>query len=230
MKTSFPLRISRHRAFTLLEMIVSLSIVAVLALLVTGALRHMSKSSQSVACTSNLRRVGLAMLQYTHDNQNRLPGPLWRGQSPYLQADAEGQPDIASGNLISFLADYLEVAAPGPGTLTLAKQVACPAWVSSEEKQGNFICYYSMGIFERPDGSQIMPFGSLSDNPDNVVSPLTMAALEIPASIPALREFDRGCVSEGSYLTDGRVPESPVHQTLRHTLFFDGHVAAVSVE
>lgn len=221
-----PPRISS--GFTLLELLVTMSLVAVLAVLTVGALRHMKKSSQSVACTANLRRVGLAMLQYTQDHENRLPGPLWRGQSPYAQADAEGKPDTASGNLVSFLADYLEIT-PGPGGSTLAN-VACPAWVSTEEKKGNFICYYSMGVFERPDGSEILPFGRLSDDPENVISPLTMAALDIPAQIPALREFDRGCVSEGAYTTDSRVPDAPVHQTLRHVLFFDNHVAAVSVQ
>lgn len=216
-------------AITLLEMLVAVAITGVICVLIASGVSRMKKSSQSAACTSNMRQVGLALSQYSAENNLRLPGPLWRGQTPYYQADSEGGPDTGSGNLTNFLSAYLNLESLPPGHSALAGIVSCPAWLSDAGKLGKVVCYYSTGQHVLADGSKILPFGSMGSSDVEPTEPMTMASLERPSTIPALREFDRQGVSEGFYRSDPRVPETPVHQTVRHVLYFDGHVDAAAV-
>lgn len=230
---SFPAflpRLSRsERAATLLEILLVAALVLVLACLTVVGFAHWKKSSQNVVCAANLRQVGLAVMHYAQENNNQLPGPLWRGQTPYYQTDAEGLPDTASGNLISFLAVYLDLEALPPVQTARADPISCPAWLADAEKAGKTMCYYSTGLWTKPNGEEVTPFGIMGTAEREAVPPLVLAALETPSQIPALREFDRRGVTEGFYSEDPRVPEAPVHQTVRHVLYFDSHVAAVSV-
>ena len=61
------------RAFTLVEMLVVIAIIAVLAGLLLPVIGKAKEQGRSVACLSNLRQVGLALQLYTQDNENKMP-------------------------------------------------------------------------------------------------------------------------------------------------------------
>lgn len=61
------------RAFTLLELLVVMAIIAVLAGLLLPVLGRSKRSAQSIACVSNLRQIGIALTAYVQDNNDRLP-------------------------------------------------------------------------------------------------------------------------------------------------------------
>ncbi len=214
-----------RNAFTLLELMAVLAIMATLCVVVFGVSRRLRASQQQTTCLSNLRQIGLGITLYVQDNQYRLPGPLWRGQSPLYQADAEGQFDTASGNLSSFLAPYLHFETLTPGSSALAALFTCPAWHRSAA--GQTICYYSAGELTLPnaeaeeEAEPIFPFGRSGGDP---VEPSRLNALPHLANTPAFWEFDRRLATEGFYITDPRVPSTPVHQSVRNILYFDGHV------
>ncbi len=230
MPSSILLRASFTRsAATLTELLVAVALFGILAVLIGLGIGHMKKSSQSAACTSNMRQVGLALAQYSAEDNLRLPGPLWRGQTPYYQTGADGTPDMASGNLITFLSPYLNLESLPPGHSARAGIVSCPAWLAGAEKRGEIVCLYSTGEHMLADGRTITPFGRMGSSGEESTAPMSMAALDSPAAVPALREFDRKGISVGFYRTDPRVPEAPVHQTVRNVLYFDGHVAAAPV-
>ncbi len=214
----------RTRAFTLIELMAVLAVVATLCVVVFGASRRLQASQQQTACLSNLRQIGLGITLYVQDNQSRLPGPLWRGQSPVYQADAEGRFDTTSGNLSSFLAPYLHFETLTPGSSALASLFTCPAWHRSAA--GQTICYYSAGELTlgepEEDADPLFPFGRSGGDP---VEPSRLQALPHLANTPAFWEFDKRLAAEGFFATDPRVPNTPVHQSVRNTLYFDGHVA-----
>jgi prepilin-type N-terminal cleavage/methylation domain-containing protein/prepilin-type processing-associated H-X9-DG protein len=63
----------RSRAFTLVELLVVLAIIAILAALLLPAVSRAKESGRGAACISNLRQIGVALQLYVDENQQRLP-------------------------------------------------------------------------------------------------------------------------------------------------------------
>jgi prepilin-type N-terminal cleavage/methylation domain-containing protein len=70
----------RHGAFTLAELLASISIVALLSALAFSGMTAAREHSRRANCLSNLRQVGLAMLLYSNDNAQQLPPYFYRSE------------------------------------------------------------------------------------------------------------------------------------------------------
>lgn len=62
-----------RRAFTLVELLVTIAIITVLAGFALPALSKARESSKRTQCLSNLRQIGLAMQNFCSDNNGRFP-------------------------------------------------------------------------------------------------------------------------------------------------------------
>jgi prepilin-type N-terminal cleavage/methylation domain-containing protein len=94
-----------HAAFTLVELLIVISIIAVLASLVLPALAGAMRSAQDTQCKNNLRVIGHGIMAYALANRDRFP-PLaeWK-QSPirYWWGTGGAEPDFADGLLVPYL-------------------------------------------------------------------------------------------------------------------------------
>jgi prepilin-type N-terminal cleavage/methylation domain-containing protein/prepilin-type processing-associated H-X9-DG protein len=63
----------RKRAFTLVELLVVIGIIAVLVGILLPALTKARETSNRLSCLSNLRQIGTALVMYVNDNKGLLP-------------------------------------------------------------------------------------------------------------------------------------------------------------
>ena len=75
-------RIPTRRAFTLVELLVVLGLVALLLTLLLPVVGKVQAAANSAACLSNLRQMGIAWVSYTTESRGHLPHSAWVSSHP----------------------------------------------------------------------------------------------------------------------------------------------------
>ena len=105
----------KRRYFTLIELLIVISIIAILAAMLLPALQKSRQKAQSIQCISNLKQIGLANLQYVNDWQDTIPptfakaGRKTGSSAPYL------------------LLPYLNLNVPASELMNNVRILQCPA-------------------------------------------------------------------------------------------------------
>ncbi len=121
----------KRRGFTLIELLVVIAIIAILAAILFPVFAKAREKARQSSCQSNLKQLGLAVLQYTQDFDERLPSgdcQFWRNWDifcePYLKNQQIYQcPSHSSPSMVQ----------PGqrlPGCTDPSHTVA-PTWVTA---------------------------------------------------------------------------------------------------
>ena len=66
-------RAAALRAFTILELLVVISIASILTAILMPTLARVREAAERVQCASNLRQIGCALIDYGDDHRDRLP-------------------------------------------------------------------------------------------------------------------------------------------------------------
>ncbi len=62
-----------RRGFTLIELLVVIAIIAILAAILFPVFAQAREKARAITCTSNLKQIGLGLLQYSQDNDENMP-------------------------------------------------------------------------------------------------------------------------------------------------------------
>jgi len=95
----------KRRGFTLVELLVVIAIIAVLIGLLLPAVQKVREAGNNAKCKSNMRQLGLAMLQCTETNRGILP-PIY-GAYPLSTNNS-----TPTGSILFHLLPYLEEQTP----------------------------------------------------------------------------------------------------------------------
>jgi prepilin-type N-terminal cleavage/methylation domain-containing protein len=231
------------RAFTLVELLIVIAIIAILAALLLPVLAKGKQKAYQANCTSNLKQFAYSIGMYTHDNRDFLPGPAWTGifftyydKNPNAESGSLMFPDKYDGSLVAQLTSYLGLPAPSPTIVQTAAVTICPAsykvlpkLISNPKLLQVPICYFSQAEFtnEPPDVLLIHPFG----RPDTAEAPKKYSTIRSPADTWALTDCDYQLmtnlgISSATYMD--YVAREPSHGSkkpaLRNYLYFDWSV------
>ena len=216
--------INKPGAFTLVEMLVVIAVIAILASMLLPAVARGRQKALQTNCASNLKQAGAAIQMFADDNQDTLPGPVWAG--------AMASYDInSSQELIWYIAVNMGLPAPSARTY-VAKAFVCPSYESEApgltSLVGRKVYFLNPDLDPNPLNS-VPPFGNPGKSPP--VQPLKMGAFDSytsPSAIWAISDVDQALPSLNptvSWWSD--LPRQPVHGAVRNQVFFDWHVQAV---
>jgi len=208
----------RTQGFTVAEMLVVISVAALLAALLFPQAKTMVLRAGQAKCGLQLRGIGAAIQSYANDNDGALPYALYAKTVP-------GFSDWPTWE--DYLVTYIEPSATPMKTWTAYKRAFfCPSTPSGAATNQNLETHgYSTSYACNED---IFTSANFSTKPNGVFSALRMVQIHLPAQNAILAcanghpTFNYGNVDDPNTLGFGKHPGGA------NVLFLDGHVEAAT--
>lgn len=218
MRNRKTLPLSKSAGFTLVEILVTISIIIVIGGISLSTLNAARDRANRVVGVSNLRQIGMGLSQCLADRNQTFPGPMWPGQVPQLDPKR-------SGRLVRELAPYF--ALPERTEPWVVPLFVSPAYLRAKPKGvtlENCRTFVLNMQVSNAEEIPINPWGSLVEGSQ---MPMRFNVIANPSTAWAISDADRlhPSVAGASWRTS--TPEKPIYGNVRMAVFFDGHVSSL---
>jgi prepilin-type N-terminal cleavage/methylation domain-containing protein/prepilin-type processing-associated H-X9-DG protein len=82
-------RANNKRGFTLIEILVVVTIIGILAAILFPVFARARENARRASCMSNLKQIGLGMMEYTQDYDEKYPTQTDQGPFPYATTNTQ---------------------------------------------------------------------------------------------------------------------------------------------
>jgi prepilin-type N-terminal cleavage/methylation domain-containing protein/prepilin-type processing-associated H-X9-DG protein len=192
-------RVTTKKGFTLIELLVVIAIIAILAAILFPVFARARENARRASCQSNLKQIGLGLMQYTQDYDERYPR---FGEDPNLSAGR------TTPNWTQTIQPYIKST----------QLFRCPSNTSNTSTKARADTYEGIAypLINRSYGMN----RNAPNNEGTVASPATK--IYVSESIAEWDLAPQGSVGElGSRHWAG-------HLSTANYLYFDGHVKSLS--
>ncbi|MCM8528577.1 MAG: type II secretion system GspH family protein [Lentisphaeraceae bacterium] len=204
------------KKFTLIELLVVVAIIGILSSLLLPSLSNAREQAKTAVCLSNIKQVGVGIINFSATEKGKLPGGLWWGQ--------EARYNQNSSNFGRYLATVMGRNEP-TGTAEVLDVLLCPSFTEAingdpADRAKQFQAHGKNSADERY-------FGYPKHEGNDPKAPLSMSHVEDPSDENAICEVD-AVLSGSTGSWEGSLSLNPRHGAKggsfkRTMIFFDGH-------
>lgn len=225
-----------RRAFTLIELLVVISIISVLAAILFPVFARARENARRSSCSSNLKQMGLSMMMYAQDHDERIT-PTWTENSPHKLPNGTYNTQLWYHMLYPYMKNRQIMNCPSAesgvtwSTNSYTGNIPYGINIAGSQAAG---CPSNCGINMAPSKAAGASLGEIEDTAgtilimdaryynlklERVLTPDD--ALSAPGSLGRCRELS------GSGTADPSRCFAPRHLETGNVLFVDGHVKSI---